>query len=384
MKQGCVRLISALLFALVLLRSVAMLPVLASDDGSVSVSASVSAQSYCLMDADSGEILSSVGEDKPLPMASTTKLMTCLLALEKASLSDVVSIHPTAVGTEGSSVYLTKGESLSMENLLYALMLESANDAAVAIALHLSASIAEFSELMNEKAREIGMVNTTFQNPHGLPAENHKSTAKDLAILMSEALKNPAFCEIIATQTKTIPAPNGASRFLSNHNRLLRSYEACIGGKTGFTKAAGRCLVTAAEQNHKKLVCATLAAPDDWNDHQELYEYGFSLYSPVSICEAASLKFTVPVVGGTRSDLPVVNIDSVSLLLRKDQHVETVVELPRFLYAPILMEGQALGEAVFYQNGREVKRIPLVATETVAAREVKLSLLEKIRNWFRR
>ena len=247
-------------------------------DDALEAFSNVSASSFFLMDGFTGSCLSQRNCDISLPMASTTKMMTCIVALEQASLSDLVEIPKEAVGVEGSSVYLKQGECLTVEELLFALMLESANDAAVAIALHVSESIDDFALLMNEKAKSLGMKSTNFRNPHGLPCEGHYSSARDLCKLLAYGMQNEAFRVFVGTGKTTISAPDSGKRFLSNHNKLLRIYDPCVGGKTGFTKEAGRCLVTAAEKNGRILICATLGDPNDWIDHVALFDYGFSLF----------------------------------------------------------------------------------------------------------
>lgn len=344
-----------------------------------------SAHSYLLMDAETGAVLSSRNADEKLPMASTTKIMTCLVAIERASVSDEVTVHKDAVGIEGSSVYLIKDEKLKLEELLYALMLESANDAAAAIALHVSESIPAFAHLMNETARRIGMDSTNFVNPHGLSVEGHFSTARDLCKLMCYAMKNDTFRAITSTETMSISAPDGKTRFLSNHNKLLRLYEACTGGKTGFTKKAGRCLVTSAKRGEKELVCATLGDPDDWKDHRALFDYGFSLYSQRVIAEKNQHRFEIPVVGGKNATVYASNSGSFELLLRSEEVIDSYVELPRFVYAPE-KEGGAVGEVIFKNGNQVVGRLPLFLESDAVKREEKLSfwekILQKIRLWF--
>jgi len=355
------------------------------EEQALPVVASVSAQSYLLMDAQTGEVLSQSHADTKLPMASTTKIMTCLVALEEGELSDEVVIPQEAVGIEGSSIYLTRGEELTLSDLLYGLMLESANDAAVAIALHISGSVDSFAEKMNEKASQLGMTNTHFCNPNGLQAEEHYSTARDLSVLMAYCMQNPVFAEMTATQTKNIPAPGGKSRYLSNHNRLLRSYEDCIGGKTGYTKTAGRCLVSAAHRDGKTLICTTLGAPDDWNDHKNLYRYGFSLYHTEILCEKGSICGTLPLVGGEQSEIAYSCSEALSISLREGQAVTHDIELPHFVYAPT-RAGDYFGDAVFYLDEKELVRIPLVCEQDAPQKEVKLSFWQKlwntIQSWF--
>jgi len=274
---------------------------------------------------------------------------------------------------------LVKGEKLTLEELLYALMLESANDAAVAVALSIDESVEAFAERMNQKAREIGMSSTSFANPHGLPCDGHYSTAQDMCRLMAYCMENEVFSQITATKTKTISAPNGKTRFLSNHNRLLRSLETCIGGKTGYTKTAGRCLVTAAKDKGKTLVCATLGDPNDWKDHTALFEYGFSLYKEKCVAEIGALSMEIPVVGGEVKNLRCVNTDSFSLPLLANEMPKVDWELPHFVYAPV-KTGDVLGEAVFSLNGEEVGRVPVAAEVSLKKEKIEPGFFEKIWN----
>ena len=356
-----------------------------SESLDIQVFSGASANSYFLIDSDSGDVLSSYNANLQLPMASTTKIMTCIVALENANLSDLVSIPQAAVGVEGSSVYLTKGETLKLEELLYALMLESANDAAVAIAFYVAGGVDEFAGMMNKKAKEIGLESTNFINPHGLPQDNHYSTARDLCFLMQYCMKNEAFRVITSTKSISISAPDGKTRFLSNHNKLLRIYDGCNGGKTGFTKKAGRCLVSSAERDGKELICATLGDPNDWKDHSNLFDYGFSLYSKKEIVSVGSFSYEIPLVGGTRDTVFVSNTETLSLPLRSDEEIKFFVELPKFLYASV-DAGQKVGEVIVLNEDLELARIPLVCQGSVLKRTEKLSfwerILQNIRLWF--
>ena len=196
----------------------------------------VSARGAVLMEAESGDVVFGQNENARLPMASTTKIMTALVALEQLPLDTVVTVTRESVGVEGSSIYLVEGEVLTLEQLLYALLLESANDAAAAIAVAVAGSVEDFAVLMNEKAAELGLADTHFVNPHGLDHEDHYTTARELALIAKEALNNPAFREICSSRRKTIPLHGDEGvRVLINHNKLLTSYEGCIGVKTGFT-----------------------------------------------------------------------------------------------------------------------------------------------------
>ena len=242
------------------------------------IAVDLSARAAALIDGKSGKVLFEKNKDERLPMASTTKIMTGLLACESKKMKKVVTVSPVASGTEGSSLWLEPGEKQTLENLTYGLMLRSGNDAAVAIAEYLGGSTEAFALMMNERAKKIGVQNTGFQNPNGLDAEGHFTTAYDLALISREAMKNKKFRKIVSTKSKTIPWESSEwDRSLTNHNKMLWRYEGCNGIKTGFTKKSGRCLVTSAKRGKTELICVTLNAPDDWNDHTKMLDYGFEL-----------------------------------------------------------------------------------------------------------
>lgn len=234
---------------------------------------SVSAKSAILYDCTASRVLLEKNADEKSLIASTTKIMTALVVAENCNEADPVRIPPEAVGIEGSSMYLKEGEVLSVQDLLYGLMLQSGNDAAVALAIYCGGSVEGFVDLMNEKAKELSLTQTHFANPNGLDHDDNYSTARDMAVLTQYALENPVFAELVDTKTATV----GGGRCLTNHNKLLWRYDGCIGVKTGFTRAAGRILVSAAERNGRRLVVVTIGAPDDWNDHAKLLDYGFLL-----------------------------------------------------------------------------------------------------------
>ena len=242
------------------------------------IAVDLSARAAALIDGKSGKVLFEKNKDERLPMASTTKIMTGLLACESKKMKKTVTVSPVASGTEGSSLWLEPGEKQTLENLTYGLMLRSGNDAAVAIAEYLGGSIDAFALLMNERAKKIGVKNTGFKNPNGLDAEGHFTSAYDLALISREAMKNKTFRKIVSTKNKTIPWESSEwDRSLTNHNKMLWRYEGCNGIKTGFTKKSGRCLVTSAKRGKTELICVTLNAPDDWNDHTKMLDYGFEL-----------------------------------------------------------------------------------------------------------
>lgn len=238
---------------------------------------SIHAQAAAVIDVTSGRLLYSLQGDDELPIASLTKIMTAIVAIEHGKLSDTVTVGKNAYGKEGSSLYLHLGEEMSLENMLYGLMLRSGNDAATAIAEHVGGSEEGFVYLMNEKAKLLGLTHTHFQNPHGLDAEGHYSSANDLAKLTSYALKNPHFKEIVRTPSKTAPNPNDPWDYKwLNKNKMLRFYDGADGVKTGYTKTARRCLVSSATRKGQQIAVVTLNDGDDWNDHRKLLDYGFA------------------------------------------------------------------------------------------------------------
>ncbi|MDU4696818.1 MULTISPECIES: D-alanyl-D-alanine carboxypeptidase family protein [Paenibacillus] len=240
---------------------------------------SIHAQSAAVIDVTSGRLLYSLRGDEEMPIASLTKIMTAIVAIEHGKLTDTVTVGKNAFAKEGSSIYLHLGEEMSLENMLYGLMLRSGNDAATAIAEHVGGSEEGFVYLMNEKAKLLGLTHTHFQNPHGLDAKGHYSTANDLAKLTSYALKNPHFKEIVRTPSKTAPNPNDPWDYKwLNKNKMLRFYDGADGVKTGYTKIAKRCLVSSATRSGQQIAVVTLNDGDDWNDHQKLLDYGFANY----------------------------------------------------------------------------------------------------------
>ena len=338
----------------------------------------VSARSAVLIEADSGEVVLEKDADMMLPMASTTKIMTALVAIELLPDDRIVEIHQDAVGVEGSSVYLKVGEKLSFYDLLNSLMLASANDAAAAIAYECAGGIDEFAALMNEKARELGLESTHFTNPHGLDHEEHYTTARDLALLTRYAMHNERFAKVVSTLTYHLErdAENGTC-FVVNHNKLLRTYDGAIGVKTGFTKRAGRCLVSAAERDGVRLIAVTLDAPNDWNDHKRMLDYGFSMYERVTVAELGRISVNLPCIGGDKSTVKCSNAEAVSCVLKRGEKTVVQIEADRYFPAPV-KKGDALACAVIYADGAEVARVPLLAEADVNIDDTELSVIERI------
>ena len=344
---------------------------------------SISAKSAILIEAESGTVLYQKNAFVKLPMASTTKIMTALVAIESGDIDRKVKTDNRARGVEGSSIYLAEGETLTMRQLIYALMLASANDAAAAIAYEVSGGIDGFSELMNKKAAEIGLSSTHFTNPHGLHDKEHYTTASDLAKLASKALENDIFFEICSSKSQKIPL-NGDEgvRYLSNHNKLLRLYKDCIGVKTGFTKASGRCLVSAAERDGLRLVAVTLNAPDDWRDHTAMLDFGFERYTRLTLADKGDLTATLPVMGGDVSEVIVANSERLSAFLPKDGgDVYYKIEANRPLIAPIARNTK-VGKITYFRDGQEIASSPLLAVSEVKAVQKKNFFFDWLKGLF--
>lgn len=329
----------------------------------------ISARSAVVIDKDSGRVLFSHNKDEKRGMASTTKIMTAICALEHENPQKIVTISPTASGVEGSSMYLAVGEKLPLIDLINGLMIVSGNDAATAIAETVSGDVKNFAALMNKKAAEIGVYNTNFTNPHGLSDENHYTTAHDLAKITAYAMQNPDFCDIVATKTKKLPQSEGGyARTLVNHNKFLSMYEGCIGVKTGFTKATGRCLVTAAKKDELSLICVTLNDPDDWADHRTLLDSAFDTYSAVKIKDKDTLVDTAKVSNGTSDTVELVTASDLYVPLKDDEKDLVNIKSEAFesLTAPI-KKGDVLGKILVEVSGEKCAEFPLVAKTDIAA-----------------
>lgn len=306
---------------------------------------SVSAKAAILIEADSGRVLFEKNPYEKLPMASTTKIMTAVVALEKreGALEGEVKISPSAAGVEGSSMYLREGEVMSLKDLIYGLMLSSGNDAAIAVAEEIAGSEEEFVKMMNDKAKELEMNDTHFSNPNGLPDEEHYSTAADMAKLCAYAMKNPKFATVVSTQNYRIDREGTAyPRELSNHNRLLKMYEGCVGVKTGYTKAAGRCLVSCAKRNGMMLICVTLNDPNDWEDHMRLFDYGFENYTYTKIADSTKPLWGAVVGGAEVGAVPLYPQEDLYYPLSKGEGFSQEMQVYPEISAP-LQKGEICG-----------------------------------------
>ena len=317
----------------------------------------VSAASYVLMDADSGRVLAAEKEREPRLIASTTKIMTALIVLERCDPDKEVEIEPSWTGIEGSTMYLEAGQVMTVRDLLYGLMLASGNDAAVALACVAAGDVDSFAELMNERASELGCEHTHFSNPSGLDAEDHYSCARDLALIAREAIRNDEFRKIASASEAAI----GGMTF-TNHNRLLRECDGVFGVKTGYTEAAGRTLVTCCERGGVTLLCVTLSDPDDWVDHAALYDWAYDSFRQDDVLRDMSWK--LPVLGGEAGSVGVSAEDSLTILRGGDDVVETRILLPSFVWAGVV-RGAPAGEIDVFVNGEFAAAARLVYTDTV-------------------
>ena len=344
---------------------------------------SLSAQSAVVICADTGKIIFGKSEREPRPMASTTKIMTALLTLEAAQNEDFnVTITDKMVPVEGSSMYLQVGQVLPLSSLAKGMLTVSGNDAANSAAITLGGSVDGFVDLMNKKAKQIGMLDTYFETPSGLDKGNHHSTAYDMALLGAYALENRAFFDISSKKRVEVPfrEPNEI-RTLYNENRMLKRYEGCIGVKTGFTKLAGRCLVSAAEKNNTRLVAVTLNAGDDWNDHEKLLDYGFSQVETVVFDNKDYV--VLPIVGGRVNEVTAFVKDKISLTLTKGDKnkIEKVVEVPTFLYVP-LKQGQVIGKVKYKLNDQILAYNDLIVSKDEDVVKQDRNLWQKLCRFF--
>ncbi len=333
---------------------------------STCLGADISAKSAVVIDARLGKVLYEKNARQRMSMASTTKIMTALCALEEGNLDKTVTVDDRAVGVEGSSMYLTKGENLTLEELVYGLMLSSGNDAAVAIACAVSGGVEEFASLMNKKAEEIGAVDTKFKNPNGLDEEGHYTTAYDLALITAYAMKNDIFRKIVSTYQTTVTGPEG-KRYLTNHNKLLRRMDGCIGVKTGFTKKSGRCLVSACERDGVTLVGVTLNAPDDWNDHIKMMDTAYPKIKLKNVFQEGDSLGSVSIKNGTKKKLDAVCRAPVDIPCTEGTKYVTLVKLPSIVSAPI-KKGDTVATAEIYADGELIDTAEFVAS--VGADEV--------------
>ena len=337
----------------------------------------LSAKKAIVVDAQTGRVLYAQGENDRALIASTTKIMTALIVCEQCNVLDRMKIPKEAVGIEGSSMYLQEGEVLTLQELLYGLMLRSGNDAAVALAIYCGGTVEGFAQLMNDKAHRLGMNNTHFVNPNGLDAPGHYSTAKDMAILAAYAMENPIFRQTVSTKTVTT-----GSRVLQNHNKLLWKVDGADGVKTGYTKAAGRILVSSTTRQGRRIIVVTMDDPNDWADHERLIEDAFSKFAVKTLVTKGEKLGHVEVAGGEAGEVELLADEEFIFALRPDEKVDFYLPAPGFVYAPVV-EGASAGFAYVMVDGASVGKVPLVYGQTVErTEEKKPTLIQRICNLF--
>jgi len=352
----------------------------------------LSAKSSILIDANTGRVLMSENSKERLGPASTTKIMTAIVAIENGGQDGIVTVSANAAGIEGSSIYLKQDEKIRLKDLLFGLMLGSGNDAGTAVAEHIAGNTENFALLMQQKVKDLGLCDTSFTNPHGLDDNDHYTTAFDLAQITRYALLNKTFSEIVSTRIKTVYSDlhgEVITKTFSNHNKMLSLYRGCVGVKTGFTKKTGRCLVSAVQKDGLKLIAVSLSAPDDWNDHAQMMDYGFLHYKLKCPVKTGDYIKSVPLIGA--------DADKISLYARsdlffaaKDNEKARILYsgMPNFIKAPVY-QGQCYGTADIFIGKEKIKTTDLIAMEDIPALEkpcVKNSycyILKELFNLFR-
>lgn len=337
---------------------------------------STSAKAAILINGDTGEVIFEQNADEQLPMASTTKIMTALLLCENGDFEKEITVTAEMLRVEGSSMGLLAGDKVTLHDLLYGMLLASGNDAANVTAYVLGGTVDGFVKMMNEKAAKLGLKNTRFETPSGLDGESHYTTARDLATLARYAMQNEEFAKAASSETVALNYGNPPyKRTLSNHNKLLKTFDGAIGVKTGFTKKSGRCLVSAAKRDGKYLIAVTLNDPDDWDDHTALLEYGLE---KVVLTEISPEKesYTVPVVGADTDSIEIKTEPYVFSSL-DDGNITCQVNLPRFVYAPV-SEGEVLGSVLYKKDNIIIKNIELRADVSIEASPKKRKITEII------
>ena len=346
---------------------ISMMALLASAETGINVKAKSSA----LYNPDTKTFLYENNAGARLSPASTTKIITALIAIEELDPDEIISVPRAAVGVEGSSLYLAEGDELSVRDLIYGVLLQSANDAATALALRISGDIPTFAQLMTQRARDIGAVDTSFQNPHGLDSDEHYTTAHDLSLIAAEALGNDTFRKISSTYKYTFNIGD-KTRVIVNHNKLLRAYDGCIGVKTGYTRKSGRCLVSAAERNGVTLIAVTLNDPDDWNDHSDMLDYGFNELECVDLSSLIDLPDELPTVSSDGATVKIGFAKSSAVKFVSDK-IDCTLDLPYYIASDVNV-GDKVGELTLRYRGYE-ETIDIVAQCDVKIKRTKRRFL---------
>lgn len=332
----------------------------------------VNAISAVLMDYDTGNVLWQKNCDNPMAMASTTKIMTAIIALENGNVDDIVTVTKNACKAPPVKMYLQQGEEIKLGDLLYALMLQSSNDAAVAIAEHIGGSVDNFCAMMNNKAKELGCKDTVFETPNGLDKGNHHSTAREMALITRYALKNEEFVRIINTKSASFTT-NKKSYSFGNKDRLLTEYEGALGVKTGFTGRAGHCFVGAAKRGDTELISVVLASgwgstgkSRKWTDTKNILDYGFNNFQKKTVLSKGDILGKVCVDRAVKSSADLCSADNFQMLQSKDNNIKTEIKItkPDIIAAPI-QKGQKIGTADIYADGNKIGSVTLTAAEDI-------------------
>lgn len=320
-----------------------------------------SASCSVLMEQESGRILYEENPHQRRSVASITKLMTALVAVESGvNLKESISVPREVVGAEGSSLYLKEGEVITLETLLYGMLLHSGNDAALAVAVCCAGSVDDFVSEMNRKASELGMSNTHFDNPNGLDGETHYSTAYDMAVLARVCLMQETLANILQTKNITLEG-----RTFTNHNKLLWRYDGCVGLKTGYTQKAGRTLVSAASRNGMTLIAVTLNDGNDWEDHSALLDWGYANYNMVRVTERGTFCGTAPISGALIPFIPVVTGESFSYPIGKKDAMSLAIQWKEDCFSAPVIQGTVLGWLNVFCGEEQVGRVPLQTSRSL-------------------
>ena len=350
----------------------------------------VFAENFCkasvVIEKNSKRVLSEHNKDDRLAMASTTKIMTALVVLDNCTnLQEEVLVDYRAVGIEGTSIYLKKGEILTVEELLYGLILPSGNDAAMALAYYVGkGNLQKFVDMMNAKADELNLKNTHFDNPHGLDSETHYTSAYDLAIITSIAMQNQTFREIVSTKIKQIRGNiEVAHRFLRNKQRLLKNLDGCNGVKSGFTDNAGRCLVTSCNREGMEVICVVLNCPNMFEESEKLINDAFDSFELETIVEPYYYISNIKVENGTKEDVKVYSMKGFKYPLKKDEKTKINIEttLEEILTAPVQKE-QICGKLNVYFENNLVFSEDIYTMESVESKDITDKVKDSIDQWF--
>ncbi len=342
-------------------------------------------KAMAVMEASTQKLLYGSAENMKLPMASTTKITTCIVAIENAKdINEMVAIHPNAVGIEGTSIYLKKGEVMSLKDLLLGLMLASGNDASVAIAYHIGGTEKNFVKMMNDYALSVGAYNTHYDNPHGLDSDTHYTTARDLALITSKALENDIFREIASTKYATIKGNDEvANRYLKHKNKLLFEDESCIGVKTGFTDNAGRCLVSASKRDHMTIVSVVLNCGPMFDECRRLTNMAFNEYEYQEFVKPYTYMGELKINHGDCHSIGVSTIEGFSDVVKKNecQDYQVVVDLPSSMDAPI-QNNQVVGVVKVLKGQEIVYEGDLVSIKECKNTDFRYTLDNVIEKWY--